>query len=138
MKTKDQTNTSEKNYLKWKYLFPKIPSLYSLNQRSKVLCSLMKIQSNSYGFFVDVREKITLLLRQCYKNNPELSDCSTVKIKIAADGFQINKKGKQGLMICFSFIEPPINPTSSDGHFVLGKLLNSSNFYFLLTIHLTI
>ena len=94
----------------------------------------MKIQNNSYGFFVDVREKITILLRQYHKNNPVLSDGSTVKIKIAADGFQINKKGKQGLMICFSFIESPINPISSDGHFVLGKLLNSFTFYFLQII----
>ena len=120
-KLKDKTNLSERNYLKWKNVLTGFPSLYSMRKRNRTLNDILNIQNNSFGFFVDVRHKITFLMKQYFKKNPEISLPPTIKIKIAADGLQINKKGKQILMICFSFIDPSISPTSTHGHFILGK-----------------
>ena len=120
-KSKDQTNLSERNYLKWKNLSPRLPSLYRIREQNRSLNDIMNIQNNSSGFFVDVRHKITLFMKLYYKQNPEISIPPTIKIKIAVDGLQISKKGKQVLMICFSFIDPSISSTSSHGHFILGK-----------------
>lgn len=118
-KIKDQTNTSENSYLKWATLNADMPSLYAIRCLTKRLNAVVPIISNEKGYFVNIKEKILIYLTCYFKNHQE--DFHTLKLKFSVDGFQVTRRGLQYLIFSFSFIQPQIKPTSSDGHHIIGN-----------------
>jgi len=75
LKVKDATNTSERNYLKWKSVYPDMESLYSVRQLKNVLNDVLpaiqlRADDKVNGYYIDVRSKIELFLNLYFKKNP--------------------------------------------------------------------